>query len=577
MLDTMFGMAQAGLPNWAPTDDRWYTQSGMPTTAGVEVSEQTAMTFATVFACVSKLAKTLGTLPAGILEKTDDNQRKRIDHDLNEILTARANPDSTGITLRESWLTNVLLWGFSCSEVIASNDGSRIFDILPMMSKDITPKRDDRGELYFEHRPQGSQRQELPANRVLHIPGLSLNGITGLSVIGYQRETVGHAMAVSQMGAAFFGNGAWPGGVLKQAVGGPDLSEPAAQRMLDTFNEKLKGSDKAMALTLLREGIEYESVGMPLKDAQFLEARQFEREEICGIFDVPPTKIQDLSHGTYSNTEQQDLAWSKDSLLPWCVRIEMAIKRHFFLGTRLYLKHNLTGLVRGEIKARMAAYAQGIQWGIFSPNECREWEDLNPREGGDEYLTPLNMGSTGQTQPGRDGRDGAVGPKGDSGPSGVQGPPGQKGIPGKSVVIDLASFSVLVGDAATRIANKECKAVENAFKRRAKEDNVDGFRTWLDKFYAEHTTFVEECIGPVAGSFEQIADCRLRPTAGEMAKEYTEQCFDTLTAMLDHPLPCGIPDLIAAWKENKADAISKRLMTVLKNSLKGDSDVPFAA
>ena len=385
---------------WAsknPFDDYWYESRGVDTVAGVDIDEHSAMTFSDVFACVNKVSKTIATLPLQVYEKTDAKTREPRDHPLNDLLTTEANEDAMGLTVRETNMASILRWGhaFNAVDWDAQGQPARITP-LPADEMDDIRRDPDTGELLFVHRPPGGQPKPIPADRMWYIPGLSFNGITGVSPIAYNREAIGMGLAAQEFRSAFFGNGAWAGGFIQRPVEAPALSREAAQQWLDSLNAKFRGASKAFGFALLREGMEFTQLKMPFEDAMFLATARLTRTQICGIYDVPLSKIQDDERNTYSNAEQNDLVWAKDCLLPWCVRLETSARRRFFKGTKFYLRHNLAGVMRGDFKTRMEGYNMGLNWGLWSINEVRALEDMNPIDEGNIHYRPLNMGVLGQ-------------------------------------------------------------------------------------------------------------------------------------------------------------------------------------
>ena len=561
MLDTFMGLRSGGWVNRDPSDDYWYMQRGPKTQAGVNVSEDSAMAYVTVYACVAKRAKTIATLPITVVEKTAPKTRQPIEHPLGELLSGWANPESTGLTVRETMMANLDLWGNAYVECKFDNDRRTLLSLIPLMSRDITPTRNEDGDLVYKHEPIGGEHRVLPAGDVWHIPGLSFNGITGLSPIGYNRETIGLGVAAGTMAASFFGNGAWAGGILKRdpekQIGGKPMTPEAGASLVASLEEKLRGPDKAFGIALLREGMTYEQlVSIPLVDAQFIELRKLQRIDICGIFDVPPSKIHDLENGTFNNVEQEDIGWVKDAILPASIRIEVSAKAKFFPDQPLFLRHNMAGLLRGDFKSQMEGFAIGRQWGIFSINDCLELLDRNPIEDGNDHLTPLNMGIVGQqvplllTAPAEPEKTKA----------GVN-----------HAVLPLDVIASPVSDAGRRIAIKEIKAVEASYKRRVLNDgDFEPFTSWLDKFYTSHVAYFRDTITPLVEAFEKASGLMVVPDATAMAETYAGIQYETIHAMLEQP--GGVPALIEKWKDDKAQAIAAGLLQAFDQIVKGQID-----
>ena len=558
---TMFGWIKklaSGWTNWANGDDRWYFPRGAETQSGVQVNEDIALTFVTVWACVSKLSKTMSTLPIHVFEKVSDDVSRRVDHPLNEILTYRANPDSTGLTLRETMMANLLLWGNAYAEIIRSDDRGEIRELVALPSRDITIKRTtDLGELYFEQQVVGGGKRQIRQQDMLYIPGMSLNGVAGLSVIGYQRESIGLGMAAAEMSGSFYKNGCWGGGFIQRdpdKVAGK-LSPDAAQLMISDINKQIQGSKKSFGLALLREGMTYQGIDIPLKDAELLASRKFQRIEICGIFDVPPSKIHDLTDGKYNKVEQQDTGWAKDSLLPWAKRFETAIRAQLLPEGNLYVKHNLAGLMRGDLTSQMEAFSKGRQWGIYSINDVRQMLDLNPIANGDDYLEPLNMVVVGTPR-----QIALPAPE----PVGGDGGDGGKSQTEPTVAVSVDYFEPLINDASRRIANKEIKAVENAIKRLELSEDHDKFTAWLDKFYTDHIPFMVACMEPIASAFELTYGSSWKSTPLSIAEGQSERGHAMVTGAAENP--AKLAHIIDTWKLMLEAAIADSILSVVKQS-----------
>lgn len=531
-----------GWVNKPAGDDYWYIPRGAPSSAGINVDEATALQFSTVFACVSKLSKTVATLPIGVFEKTSEDERRSVSHELNGILDSGATGTANGLTIRETAMAHLLLWGNAYMRLTWSNDRATLLGIENLYPQYMHPYDDGDGGLLYVYWTNSGEMEVIPPEQMWHIRGLSLDGKIGLSVIGMQRETVGHGMAQAKFGATWFGNGVRPGGYIK--TGPHKLNKDDFDRIINDLKTGHGGPANAHKVAMLPDGWEFQQVVMPLKDAQFLEARQFQRVEICGIFDVPPSKINDDTRSTFSNVEQKNIDWATDSIGPWCVRIEKSAKQRFFSGTKRYLKHNLAGLVRGDISARYAAYATGRQWGWLSINDIRRMEDMNPVKSGDDYLQPLNMQVVGEK------------PVETVTPA-PQTPPNQKDDSNQD---DAAAFLPMAEAAARRITAKECKAIANSFKRRAKENGPNGFQAWLDKFYGQLQSDIIESVAPVVAAWEQAAGRVATMEADRFAGLYCGQSHtDVVTALVGS----RVHVLIDQWQREKAETLTKQIMELL--------------
>lgn len=354
--------------------------------AGTDVTEESAMRYAAVQACVRVLSEDVASLPLHVYRRTDNGGKERArEHPLYELLHDQPNPDMTAASMREAMMVALLLGGNAYAFIEYAGSG-RIKALWPLDASETRPYRDDRGRLMYR-----SGSTKLGQNEVLHIPGLSFDGLVGLSPIAYAREAVGLGLAAEQFGSTFFGEGTHMGGAI--SVPGA-MSDEAFDRTKAQFNAAYKGMGNAHGVVLLEGGATFTPFGIPPEDAQFLETRKFQRSEIAAIYRVPPHLIGDLERATFSNIEHQDLAYLQRTLLPWLVRWEQAIRRSLLTEDerRTYLaEHDTSGFMRGDTQSRMTAYATAINSGVMTQNEARQRENLNPVPGGDTLLQPLNM------------------------------------------------------------------------------------------------------------------------------------------------------------------------------------------
>lgn len=570
MILTLKSLAAAsGTASYPPDHDYWYTSRVPETAAGVSVDGDTALCFSTVFACVNKLAKTLATLPAHVYERVGGRREPRPEHWLQQIWTRRFHPEVLALTGREALMANLLLWGNAYAECVFNRGGDELAALVPLYSRYMRVERaTDDGPLRYVYNPPANRRRVLGPEQVLHVPGLSLNGIVGLSVIGYQRLAVGLGMAATQHGASFFSNGAIPGVVLERPAEAPDLDEEGGRRILRGWNDDFMGPGNHYRTALLEEGMKATAIGMPLKDAQFLESRQFQRVEICAIFDVPPSKIHDHQRSTWNNVEQMNLDWRTDSLVPWCVRLEQAVDARFLEGTALYLKHNLEGIVRGDMVARSTHYQKMIRCGM-SINEWREKEDLDgigpegdvrfiskdlvPLEQAIEKPAPPPPALRAFPPPGPDQSDE------DEDEEGRQ--QENEGARQRTALMGLAA------EASARIVTKEVKAVGNAVKRYLDKTSAqwaqpEAFGGWLDRFYAGQIGYAFEAWQPVC---EAAAALQGTPAAETVARGRAEGYAQTSLAAIREAArdPAYVMIELSRWGETKAATLAAGLIAAL--------------
>jgi len=361
------------------------------TASGKTVTERTAMQTTAVYACVRILAEAIAGLPLHVYRYTADGGKVRaIDHPLYYLLHTEPNPEMTSFVFRETLMTHLLLWGNAYAQVIRDGAG-RVQALYPLLPNKMTVDRTPNGQLFYEYRTDTGSVVLRP-EEVLHIPGLGFDGLIGYSPIAMARNAIGMALACEEYGASFFANGANPGGVLEH----PGVVKDP-QRIRDSWNAVYQGSANAHRIAVLEEGMKFHPIGIPPEQAQFLETRKFQINEIARIFRVPPHMVGDLEKSSFSNIEQQSLEFVKYTLDPWVVRWEQAIQKRLFLPSEkraYFAKFNVDGLLRGDYQSRMAGYAIARQNGWMSANDIRELEDMNripAEEGGDLYLVNGNM------------------------------------------------------------------------------------------------------------------------------------------------------------------------------------------
>lgn len=370
------------------------------TSAGKTVNEHTAMQMTAVYSCVRILAETVACLPLHVYKYNDSGGREKyLKHTLYKLLHDEPNPEMTSFTFRETLMSHLLLWGNAYAQIIRNARGE-VIALYPLMPNKMTVDRDKNGRLFYLYQRNIEDAPTLGKDSlvylepsdVLHIPGLGFDGLVGYSPIAMAKNAVGLSMATEEYGAKFFANGAAPGGVLEHPG---TIKDP--QKVKESWNMAYQGSANSHRVAVLEEGMRYQPIGISPEQAQFLETRKFQINEIARIFRVPPHMLADLEKSSFSNIEQQSLEFVKYTLDPWIIRWEQAMCRSLLMESEkpeVFIKFNVDGLLRGDYASRMSGYAVGIQNGFFSPNDVRGLEnmDLIPDElGGNRYLCNGNM------------------------------------------------------------------------------------------------------------------------------------------------------------------------------------------
>ena len=368
-------------------------------TAGKNVNERSAMQMTAVYACVRILSEAIAGLPLHLYRYKDEGGKvKATGHTLYHLLHDEPNPEMTSFVFRETLMTHLLLWGNAYAQIIRNGKGE-VIALYPLMPNRMEVNRDTNGMLYYVYQKSSDDAPTmegssviLSPSEVLHVPGLGFDGLVGYSPIAMAKNAIGLSMAAEEYGAKFYANGAAPSGVLEHPG---VLKDPAKVR--DSWNAAFGGSSNSHKVAVLEEGLKYTPISISPNEAQFLETRKFQIDEIARIFRVPPHMVGDLEKSSFSNIEQQSLEFVKYTLDPWVVRWEQSLSRALLSGDEkkeYYFKFSLEGLLRGDYQSRMQGYSIGIQNGFMCPNDVRELEnlDLIPEElGGNKYMVNGNM------------------------------------------------------------------------------------------------------------------------------------------------------------------------------------------
>ena len=369
------------------------------TTSGKRVNERTSMQMTAVYSCVRILSEAVASLPLNVYRYTDTGgKEKAIDHSLFHLLHDEPNPEMSSFIFRETLMTHLLLWGNAYAQIIRNGKGE-VIALYPLMPDRMSVDRDKNGQLYYKYTKNNDDAPTMESGSVylspsdvLHIPGLGFDGLVGYSPIAMAKNAIGLAIAAEEYGSKFYANGAAPSGILEHPG---TLKDPA--RVRDSWNATFGGSSNSNKVAVLEEGMKYTPISIAPNEAQFLETRKFQINEIARIFRVPPHMLADLEKSSFSNIEQQSLEFVKYTLDPWVIRWEQALYRTLLTEEEkktVFFKFNVEGLLRGDYASRMNGYATARQNGWMSANDIRELENLDriPAElGGDLYLVNGNM------------------------------------------------------------------------------------------------------------------------------------------------------------------------------------------
>jgi len=366
---------------------RWI-RSGESTITGVNVDEESVYSLSVVYACVNAIAQTIGSLPVILYKRVGNGKERFPKHYLYDLLHDNPNPNILPATFQETIMTNVLTWGNGYAEIEFDNAG-RPLAFWPIHASRVKPKLIGKELFYDVYLDTKTAR--LPADRIFHVPGLSFNGIEGITPIQKSREAFGMALATQEHGGRYFKHDA-SGGLILSHPG--RLGKEAHDRMKSEIEEMRSGLDKKFRILLLQDGIKPDKMGLSPQDSQLLEERKFSVNDIARMFRVPPHIIGDLDRATFSNIEHLSIEFLTHCILPWVVKYEQAILRRVvpqYERKEIFAKFLVSGLLRGDIKTRYDAYGVGLDRGFLCVNDVRRMEDMNEVEGGEQYYKALNL------------------------------------------------------------------------------------------------------------------------------------------------------------------------------------------
>ncbi len=508
---------------------------GFPTATGKQVGPGTALYCEPVYACVRVIADTVSTLPFPLYRRLDEGGKERdTAHPLYSILHDAPNPEMTSTEFWDATVGHLTTWGNSYANIERSDRGV----------KALWPLRPDRmqvgrlnGELSYRYRLPNGDPAILGANEVMHIRALSPDGIMGYSPITLAREAIALTMSTEEAGARFFGNDSTPGGILTH----PGTLKDGGKRLKESWESAHKGLSNKHRVAVLEEGVTWTQIGIPPEDAQFLETRRFQKEEIAMIFRVPPHMIGDLSRATFSNIEQQSIDFVVHSIRPWLVRIEKRVNVDLlepYERSRYLAEFLVAGLLRGDMQSRYNAYNVGRQGGWLCADDIRELENMNPIPDGSGkiYLVPMNM--IPSTDVGKDEGQGSRGmDQGDQGTrfldfarndTADDAPPNREWHEWDRETRDarnkrsaaarrrlIRGYKPLFRDAATRIVKREVKDVTEAAEKYLGRRSVPEFDQWLADYYSKQPQAVERAFMPV---FMSLGDMVNQNAADEIGK-----------------------------------------------------------
>jgi HK97 family phage portal protein len=410
------GLVKSTLGNWLGqtlklTDGRfWSNYYGADSASGQIVSVDSALQLSTAWACVRLIAETIATLPISLYERKDGAPAVATMHPVHYVISQQPNADQTPVEFWENVLASLLLQGNSFNDPVRS--GKDLVSLEFMLPQRMgPPRRLADGTIEYSYTDWDGTIRTFTDETLMHTRGFGTNPLCGLSPIAKGRNIFGAAMAADEAASKMFANGMKLGGVLStEQILKPEQRKELKSDMAAQFT----GAVNAGKTMVLEAGMKYQQVSMTPEDAQMLQTRAFNVEEICRWFRVPPWMVGHTEKSTSwgSGIEQQMIGFISFTLLPWMKRIEQSINRRLLLPEErryFFAKFNIEGLLRADSATRAAFYAAMTQNAIYTRDECRAKEDLPPMGGNAAVLTvqsnmlPIDMlGETGDGQKARD-------------------------------------------------------------------------------------------------------------------------------------------------------------------------------
>jgi HK97 family phage portal protein len=565
--------------------DRWLLRAfgAGPTSSGVQVDESATLSSSAFWAGVRLIAESLSTVPLHVYRMTPSGERRvERDHPVDDLIYSSPNPEMTAQEWRSQMMAALILAGNSYNEIVRDR-GGRIRQLWPLSWYRVEIKRAQDDSLYYQISTTGlddvTDRQTvaiLPSEQVLHLRGFNVRGLLGESMVNKLRETIGITIATEAFGASFYGSGTTLSGVLEHPG---ELSEAAQKRLKASWDARHSGLSRAHRIAILEEGMKFTPISVPPEAAQFLETRQFQVQEAARALRLPPHMIGDLSRATFSNIEHQAIEFVTHSLRPWASILEQRMQLSLLTPQEraqgYYIRHNLEGLLRGDIKARYDAYAVGRQWGWLSVDDIRALEDLNPIENGDIYLQPMNMvpaGMAGEVEPQEAEESDLIRAVKPEVRALDRREHTQRSAEQRRKMRDV--YRPLLRDATQTIVKGELRAI-----RRAVEENLRGASSlgaWVEQYYGPgFRNTVERVLGPVIRAYQRqialMAGSEVGGDAGDLdgfiqsyiemlARRYAgyskTQLLDRIASLSGEELDASVEALLANWEEGRADDVA---------------------
>ena len=529
----------------------WFVDAvagGTHTDSGAHVTPEKALTYTAFYSAVNLIAGTIASLPLRIYQRASAKVvNEQPDHPLAAIFSTQFNPDMTALVGRETGLGHLLVWGNSFCQIVKTLSG-KVLELRPLPPNAVEPRRSDRGDLKYDVYSDGKVELTLDAAEVLHVPAMGFDGVRGYSPVAVARQAIGMGLSAEKFGNKFFAQSARPSGVVKFPPGKGFKTEQPRLRFREDIERAHSGTDNMGRVIILEDGADWQSIGIPPEDAQFLETRQYQRSEINAIFRTPPHLTGDVSASTSwgSGIEEQGLAFVAHTLRPWLTKIEQEYNRKLLgVGSNTYCAHDVGELQRGDVAKRTDALGKLFDRGGLEVNELRAEFGRNPIAGGNRAFVAVNMRPLDSV---------------DEAPPSPPPAPKEKPKPAASARLDRLADSLrnLFREAVGGCIRREAQAARRAAGK------PDKFVAWLDEFYAEHEAFVADKVRPALVAWWAAFPGADNPpdAAAEYARRHCDASREMLLAAAEtkaDQLAGAVDRRVSDWELHRAGGAANEM------------------
>ncbi|MCP4568398.1 MAG: phage portal protein [FCB group bacterium] len=556
---------------YGPSNDYWYNPVVSPTGSGVLVSEKDAAKYLTVFACTSLISGDVGRLPLNLYRKRKGGGKDAVtDHKMYDVLHNAPNPDMSSFLYRETSQGHLLYWGNHYSSIERDNAGN-IIALWPIPDPGAVRVYRRNGALVYEYEVDGkpvTRRRD----QIFHIPGFGFNGLVGMSMIGIAREAIGMGLAAETFGSNYFSQGTHPAGILSMDV---DLGDSEGE-YLKALKTNYEGVGKSHSVMVFQNGETYTPLTVPMDDAQFLETRDHQKIEICGMYHVPPHKI--AIHGqnsNYNNLEQENASYVDSCLMHWLVRWESAISLQLLTEKErrsgLFFEFQVQGLLRGDSAARADYYNKLFQVGAMSPNKILNLENMNPVEGGDQHFVMLNMVPLDQAEE-MQIQAKEVEPKEEEKDNFREFFKKDSALRSVRMRDRIARrYKPLILDAAEAVVRRETEQIKRRIAGRQARAGAESMGDFLNDFYKKFPEYVSRKMGPVLRSYllavideseKEIGsdainlDVEIKQYVWGYADRHASSSHGQMTALLESDDLTALDTRADEWQERRPEKIT---------------------